>query len=254
MADGALAELGELVPQRVEPLAVAADRHPPVLQQYDARGSARRHHRVPPGLRRADQHGARVRHGALGPRPRLARAARRRPARAHQRRLLHVPAGRPGDHRLPGRDDGRDGALPGAQRPRAGRAFRAAHRRRHRAPPHVGDVPHREGGRLGRGRQRDGGGARRRRRLAAARREVVRQLPAVGPRAGHGAPRGRAARAGRPRPVPHAPRPRRRQPQRDPHPPPQEQVRDARHGVRRGGSARRASRGRSVRSTAACAR
>jgi acyl-CoA dehydrogenase len=39
VADGALAELGELVPQRVEPLAVAADRHPPALQQYDARGS-----------------------------------------------------------------------------------------------------------------------------------------------------------------------------------------------------------------------
>ena len=39
VADGALAELGELVPQRVESLAVAADRHPPGLQQYDARGS-----------------------------------------------------------------------------------------------------------------------------------------------------------------------------------------------------------------------
>ena len=39
IADGALAELGELVPQLVEPLAVAADRHPPVLQQYDARGT-----------------------------------------------------------------------------------------------------------------------------------------------------------------------------------------------------------------------
>jgi alkylation response protein AidB-like acyl-CoA dehydrogenase len=38
VADGALAELGDLVPQRVEPLAVAADRHTPVLQQYDARG------------------------------------------------------------------------------------------------------------------------------------------------------------------------------------------------------------------------
>ena len=39
VAHNALAELGELVPQRVEPLAVAADRHPPVLQQYDARGA-----------------------------------------------------------------------------------------------------------------------------------------------------------------------------------------------------------------------
>ncbi|MDQ6845998.1 MAG: acyl-CoA dehydrogenase family protein [Candidatus Dormibacteraeota bacterium] len=39
VADGALAELGALVPQRVEPLAVAADRHPPVLEQYDARGT-----------------------------------------------------------------------------------------------------------------------------------------------------------------------------------------------------------------------
>src|ERR1017187_7243270 len=38
-AHGALAELGELVPQRVEPLAVAADRHPPALHQYDPRGS-----------------------------------------------------------------------------------------------------------------------------------------------------------------------------------------------------------------------
>ncbi len=34
-----MAELGELVPQRVESLAVAADRHPPALQQYDARGT-----------------------------------------------------------------------------------------------------------------------------------------------------------------------------------------------------------------------
>jgi acyl-CoA dehydrogenase len=39
VADGALAELGELVPQHVEALAVAADRHPPVLHQYDARGA-----------------------------------------------------------------------------------------------------------------------------------------------------------------------------------------------------------------------
>ncbi|MBJ7608803.1 MAG: acyl-CoA dehydrogenase family protein [Candidatus Dormibacteraeota bacterium] len=38
VAESALAELGELVPQRVEALAVAADRHPPVLHQYDARG------------------------------------------------------------------------------------------------------------------------------------------------------------------------------------------------------------------------
>jgi acyl-CoA dehydrogenase len=39
VAEGALAELGQLVPQRVEPLARDADRHPPVLRQYDARGS-----------------------------------------------------------------------------------------------------------------------------------------------------------------------------------------------------------------------
>ncbi len=39
VADAALAELGELVPQRVEPLAREADRHPPTLHQYDARGS-----------------------------------------------------------------------------------------------------------------------------------------------------------------------------------------------------------------------
>ena len=38
VADGALAELGELVPQRIERLAIEADRHPPVLRQYDARG------------------------------------------------------------------------------------------------------------------------------------------------------------------------------------------------------------------------
>ncbi|HSP64684.1 MAG TPA: acyl-CoA dehydrogenase family protein, partial [Candidatus Deferrimicrobium sp.] len=38
VADAALAELGELVPRRVESLAVTADRHPPVLQQYDAGG------------------------------------------------------------------------------------------------------------------------------------------------------------------------------------------------------------------------
>ncbi len=38
VADAALSELGELVPQHIEPLAVTADRHPPVLRQYDARG------------------------------------------------------------------------------------------------------------------------------------------------------------------------------------------------------------------------
>ncbi|HEX4578558.1 MAG TPA: acyl-CoA dehydrogenase family protein, partial [Candidatus Dormibacteraeota bacterium] len=38
VADAALRELGELVPQRVEALAVDADRHPPALHQYDARG------------------------------------------------------------------------------------------------------------------------------------------------------------------------------------------------------------------------
>jgi acyl-CoA dehydrogenase len=38
VADTALRELGELVPQRIEPLVVDADRHPPVLHQYDARG------------------------------------------------------------------------------------------------------------------------------------------------------------------------------------------------------------------------
>ena len=39
VADGALAELGDLVPHRVEELAVEADRNPPVLRQYDARGA-----------------------------------------------------------------------------------------------------------------------------------------------------------------------------------------------------------------------
>jgi acyl-CoA dehydrogenase len=39
VAEVALAELGELVPRRVEALARDADRHPPVLHQYDARGA-----------------------------------------------------------------------------------------------------------------------------------------------------------------------------------------------------------------------
>ena len=39
VAAGALAELGRLVPQRVEALARDADRHPPSLRQYDARGA-----------------------------------------------------------------------------------------------------------------------------------------------------------------------------------------------------------------------
>lgn len=39
VADGALTELGELVPQRIEDLAVQADRNPPVLRQYDGRGA-----------------------------------------------------------------------------------------------------------------------------------------------------------------------------------------------------------------------
>jgi alkylation response protein AidB-like acyl-CoA dehydrogenase len=39
VADGALRELGTLVPQVIEPLARSADRHPPVLRPYDARGA-----------------------------------------------------------------------------------------------------------------------------------------------------------------------------------------------------------------------
>jgi acyl-CoA dehydrogenase len=39
VADAVLGELGELVPRRIEALARDADRHPPVLHQYDARGS-----------------------------------------------------------------------------------------------------------------------------------------------------------------------------------------------------------------------
>jgi acyl-CoA dehydrogenase len=39
VADSALGELGGLVPQRIEALAQRADRHPPVLHQYDARGA-----------------------------------------------------------------------------------------------------------------------------------------------------------------------------------------------------------------------
>jgi alkylation response protein AidB-like acyl-CoA dehydrogenase len=37
-AETALRELGTLVPQAIEPLARTADRHPPVLRSYDARG------------------------------------------------------------------------------------------------------------------------------------------------------------------------------------------------------------------------
>ncbi len=39
VAQRALAELGELVPERVESLAVTADQNPPALRQYDARGT-----------------------------------------------------------------------------------------------------------------------------------------------------------------------------------------------------------------------
>jgi alkylation response protein AidB-like acyl-CoA dehydrogenase len=39
VADAALTELGQLVPQRIEPLAAHADRNPPALRQYDARGA-----------------------------------------------------------------------------------------------------------------------------------------------------------------------------------------------------------------------
>ena len=39
LAASALAELGTLVPQRIEPLARTADRNPPVLRSYDARGA-----------------------------------------------------------------------------------------------------------------------------------------------------------------------------------------------------------------------
>jgi alkylation response protein AidB-like acyl-CoA dehydrogenase len=39
VADGALRELGTMVPRVIEPLARTADRHPPVLRPYDARGA-----------------------------------------------------------------------------------------------------------------------------------------------------------------------------------------------------------------------
>ena len=39
VADGALRELGTMVPRVIEPLARTADRHPPVLRSYDARGA-----------------------------------------------------------------------------------------------------------------------------------------------------------------------------------------------------------------------
>jgi acyl-CoA dehydrogenase len=39
VADGALRELGTMVPRVIEPLARSADRHPPVLRSYDARGA-----------------------------------------------------------------------------------------------------------------------------------------------------------------------------------------------------------------------
>jgi alkylation response protein AidB-like acyl-CoA dehydrogenase len=39
VADGALRELGTMVPRVIEPLARSADRHPPVLRPYDARGA-----------------------------------------------------------------------------------------------------------------------------------------------------------------------------------------------------------------------
>src|SRR5205823_721674 len=38
VAEAALTELGTLVPQRIEPLARMADRNPPTLRAYDARG------------------------------------------------------------------------------------------------------------------------------------------------------------------------------------------------------------------------
>ncbi len=39
VADGALRELGTMVPRVIEPLARSADRHPPALRPYDARGA-----------------------------------------------------------------------------------------------------------------------------------------------------------------------------------------------------------------------
>jgi alkylation response protein AidB-like acyl-CoA dehydrogenase len=39
VAESALSELGTLVPQRIEPLVRTADRNPPVLRRYDARGA-----------------------------------------------------------------------------------------------------------------------------------------------------------------------------------------------------------------------
>jgi alkylation response protein AidB-like acyl-CoA dehydrogenase len=39
VAESALAEAGQIVPQRIEPLAQTAERHPPVLRQFDPRGA-----------------------------------------------------------------------------------------------------------------------------------------------------------------------------------------------------------------------
>jgi hypothetical protein len=112
-AHAALGELGELVPQRIEVLARDADRHPPTLHQYDARGARIDEIEFHPAydalidtvlgfgtVRSAHLPGWR---GLPGVAP------------TDQCSVLHVPASRPGDHRLPGGHDGCDGPLPDAQ-------------------------------------------------------------------------------------------------------------------------------------------
>ncbi len=104
VADGALRELGLLVPAVIEPLARAADRHPPVLRSYNGRGERIDEIEFHPAYKELEFDGARVRRGSRRIRPgmawaRSAGAAKPghrdavSPARVRTRRSPDVPSG-----------------------------------------------------------------------------------------------------------------------------------------------------------------
>ena len=125
MADGALRELGTLVPRVIEPLARTADRHPPVLRPYNARGERIDEIEFHPAYKELES--TVLRFGAVraGYAPGWRGPFRTRATEPGHRILYLHPRVRPGGHRLPDRDDGRRGAVPRAQRPGAGSALRA---------------------------------------------------------------------------------------------------------------------------------
>ena len=115
VADGALRELGLLVPAVIEPLARAADRHPPVLRSYNGRGERIDEIEFHPAYKELESTvlGFGAVRAAYSPGWRGLEA--RAPRSLVTAMLYLLLEFGPGGHRMSHRDDGRRGALPRTQ-------------------------------------------------------------------------------------------------------------------------------------------